>query len=284
MKFSHFENSKDSLTAIVNKVANLLKVPINDPSIAEDGAEFHIWPAHMYTVDSAVNPIIVILSLLCIIYIIINIRKRPMRNISTAFSIVSIFSFLFFCAILRWEAFISRYMISYLALLCVVVGVQLQNMYDSRLVIRNIQYGLIGIICFCSILDFSGLVKYHKVISERYMLKDRIEAYYVSNPDWFQIHQVISDYIIDNQYKDIGFFCSEDHYEYPLIKMLGNRINCFEHVGVSNETEQYVDNKFNPDCIVVIGQYIDNQYEYNGVKYKISYDFGEGWNYILTRE
>ena len=110
------------------------------------------------------------------------------------------------------------------------------------------------------------------------------ESYFIDNPNEYEDYAFVVNYIKDNGYKNIGFFCLENHYEYPLIKMLEDDIEKFEHVGVSEETLMYEDSNYIPDCIFVNGQYIQDTFTYHNTKYKIAYDYGEGWKYILTHE
>ena len=272
-------NSQQNITNFVHRLANILKVPINDPGISEDGAEFMVWPARMYTIDSAVNPVIIITTILCVGWIVYK-RKR-LIEITTSFSVVSILSFVIFCATLRWEAYVSRYMISYLALLCIAVCIQIQSVeVDGKY--HNISYAIIGIVCFCSLIDFFGVVRYHKTMCDLTRQTNRIEGYFTVRKTEYEDYLFAADYIKENGYKNIGFFCGEDNYEYPLIKMLEGSIDRFEHVGVSNETAKYEDVNFVPDCIYVVGQYIQDVFIYHNTEYHIAHDYDEGWKYILT--
>lgn len=274
-------NSQQKILNFVHKLASYLNVTINDPSISEDGVDFNVWPARMYTMDSAINPIIVMLTLLCIIWIIVRYKRKKILEVPTGFSIVSISAFIVFCAVLRWESFISRYMISYLALLCIVVCVQLQSVEESNKH-KNISYAIIGIIYFCSFVEICGLLSFNKMMCERTVAVSKEESYFLNKPDEYKDYKFAVDYIKKNGYKKVGFFCGEDHYEYPLIKMLGDDIERYEQIGVNNETLKYEDNTYIPDCIFVIGQYIQDTYIYHGSEYQIAYDYGEGWKYILT--
>lgn len=276
-------NSPQKIFNFVHKLAACLNVVINDPSISEDGVEFYVFPARTYTIDSAINPIIVILALLCIIWIIYNCKRKKLLEISTGFSVVSILAFVVFCAVLRWEPFVSRYMISYLALLCIVVCVQVQSIEENGK-FRNWSYALVGIIYFSSFVELYGLINFYKTRCEMSISVNKEESYFIDNPNEYEDYAFVVNYIKDNGYKNIGFFCLENHYEYPLIKMLEDDIEKFEHVGVSEETLMYEDSNYIPDCIFVNGQYIQDTFTYHNTKYKIAYDYGEGWKYILTHE
>lgn len=273
------DNSQSNILFFVHKIANILKVVINDPSISEDGVEFQVWPARTYGIDVAVNPVIVILAIMCTIRIIFCIKKIKLSELSTQFSIVSIICFFVFCAVLRWEPFVSRYMISYLALLCIVVCIQLQDIEYKN---QRLSSAIIGVTCFCSLIDLYGLYKYNKSVCEMTNSVSREEGYFFARDPELDDYRYVAEYIRNNNYKNIGFFCSENHYEYPLIKMLEGDIEQFEHIGVNNETSKYSDPNYIPDCIFVVGQYIEESYIYNDIEYHIAYDFGEGWKYILS--
>lgn len=287
-------NSPQKITNFVHKLAKRLNVVINDPSISEDGVEFHVWPARMYMIDSAINPIIVTLMLLCIIWIVCNYKKKKFLEVPTGFSIVSIFAFIVFCAVLRLEAFVSRYMISYLALLCIVVCIQIQSIEENGKR-QNLSYALVGIIYFCSFVELYGVISFHKTMCKMSTSVSKEESYFINNSNDYEDYAFAANYIKQNGYKNVGFFCGENHYEYPLIKMLGDDVDRFEHIGISGETLgeyngyireslKYEDNSYIPDCIFVIGQYIQDGYTYHNTEYKIAYDYGEGWRYILVHE
>lgn len=275
------DNSQSNILFFVHKIANALKVAINDPSISEDGVEFQVWPARTYGIDIAVNPVILILTIICIIWIILSLKRTKLSELPTQFSVVSIFCFILFCAVLRWEPFVSRYMISYLALLCIVVCIQIQDIECKS---QRFSSAIIGIACFCSLIDLYGLYKYNKSVCQMTNSVSREEGYFFAYDSELDAYRYATQYIRNNNYKNIGFFCSDNYYEYPLIKMLENDIERFEHIGVNNETSKYSDLSYIPDCIFVVGQYIEDSYIYNDIEYHIAYDFGEGWKYILSTD
>lgn len=174
-------------------------------------------------------------------------------------------------------------MISYLALLCIVVSVQIQSIEETGKR-KNLLYAVIGIIYFCSFVELFGLIDYYKTRYNQSNSVGKMESYFINRHQEYEDYIFAANYIIENGYKNIGFFCGEDHYEYPLIKMLENDIERFEHIGITGESLKYEDSSYIPDCIFVVGQYIPDTYMYHNTEYKIAYDYGEGWKYILIHE
>ena len=277
-------NSQTRIYDFVSKVANLLHVNINDCSIAEDGAEYIVWNARMNTVDSAVNPIIVTLAILCFVWIIVLIctNKFKIRNKVMNFSLAVLLAFFIFCSVLRWEAFVSRYMISYFALLCIAVSLQLQYMVDCFNKCNTyIVYMIVGIIAFTSIMEYISAVEYHRSYIDNYRDVDRCQAYFANRMGMYEPYKRAVEYIDEKGYNKIGFICSEDHYDYPLIKMLEDKN--LQHISVQNESAIYEKSDYHPDCIFVVGTYIDGSYQYNSETYHVAYEENEGWIYMLVK-
>ena len=120
---------KDShyyLAGLAKNAARVLKVDLNAASISEDGREFALHEAGTYGHDTAINPIVIWLTIFCVLWALCMIRRTYWRFIANSYMVVSVISFCVFCTVLRWEAFVTRYMVSYLALLCPMIASQFQ--------------------------------------------------------------------------------------------------------------------------------------------------------------
>lgn len=117
------------MAAIVYRVSAMLEVPIDDPSILEDGRAFFLHGARSYEPDTAVNSIIVLCFLICVIWGIYRFSKQKKSSGRCYASLVSVI-FLVFCCVVRWEPFVSRYMVSYLALLCPMIAFEVEDFVD----------------------------------------------------------------------------------------------------------------------------------------------------------
>ena len=94
----YIAGSEQKISNFVWNLALKLNVEVTDPSISYGGREFNVPSARTYNIDTAINPIIVILTLLCIILIICNssIKRKKLSEVSSGFSIISILAFLYF--------------------------------------------------------------------------------------------------------------------------------------------------------------------------------------------
>ena len=159
----YLPDSSSLILRLVRKVAFLLHVNLNDASIAEDGREFFVHGAGEYGHDTAVNPLIVYLLVFCILLGIWACRRYSVKRIVLGYSFIATICFMVFCAVLRWEPFVSRYMLSYLALLCPVIAIQLQNRLP-----RIPRYALAAIVILLCVADLSYQGIYHwTIMTER---------------------------------------------------------------------------------------------------------------------
>lgn len=277
----YFRDSSELLKRIVVKAAQLLHVDLDHPSISENGTAFYMHGAQDYGHDTAVNPVIVILLIICIFWFLLHKQKKSESRDYLGFCITSILSFIIFCSVLRWEPFVTRYMLSYLALLCPVVAILLQKLTDGQT-----QFGLrssvLGIIWFVCIVDFIGLAYYHRNMYVRYGADERPYGYFANRTNEYQPYTELCDAIIEGNYKNIGIYLGSNDYEYPFWTMLQGEILQMKHVNVDNTSAIYAEEDFEPDCIIWIGSLPDNTFEYNGIIYSITLTAEEN-RYLLTQ-
>lgn len=117
------------IAAVVYRISNIFKVAIDNPTIAEDGRAFYLHTPRTYEPDMAVNSTIVLLFIICLIWGIYLFRKQKKMNGRNYAILVSII-FLIFCCVVRWEPFVSRYMVAYLALLCPMISFEVEDFRD----------------------------------------------------------------------------------------------------------------------------------------------------------
>lgn len=255
------------LAFFVKKAAALLCVPLNDPSIAEDGRTFALHGAPNFDHDTALNPLIMWLFIICMIwYIVYGIRQKK-RIYHTSYSIAVSVSFLLFCMVLRWEPYVTRYMISYLAILCPMIACTLEHCWLTEKGKLGRSY-VVGIICFVCITDLISMGIYHRNICVRRSASERPLGYFVNRTDEYEPYLAICREIADDGFTQIGLYMGEDHYEYPLWRMLPESVSRLEHVLVSNESAVYADDSFLPECIIWLGAVTD-KVEYNGTAYEL---------------
>lgn len=147
------------------QLSTKIGVPLNAEVISEDARQFAYWGAPNYGHDTAINPIIVWLLIICIVWTIIRFRKINWKGLYQSYPLVAIASFLVFCTVLRWEPFVTRYMLSFLALLCPAIALMLQKQLckeNGKKGITNkmtgfgyIVVGVIGIFCVVDMVNMS---------------------------------------------------------------------------------------------------------------------------------
>ena len=257
-------NIGDFVTRGVSKIEHLLYTGNEVPKSLQNFALVEFSMNH----DFAINPTIVWLMVVAILCgAIIMIKKCLKRQsgtepkLSWGYATASITSMLLFCSIARWYKFITSYEIGYLALLAPAVMLVFQYVFRHK---KYLKYSFVGIIVLTGIITFGKSIQYHKT----FLGSDtsRIEQYFAVRRI-YDPYKKATDIIIEKQYKDIGFFCGADSYEYPLWKMLENSMGRFEHIAVKNATEIYDDESFLPECVIAVDRETDDTIQYHNVTY-----------------
>lgn len=257
----------------VMRFARWLEIDIDNPAISQGGVEFSVPNVRAYHHDTATNPVIVWLLIMSAIMLLVMIRRlriRQLKTIKAGYYLASVFSFILFCTILKWEHFGSRYMITYLALLCPAIVVVIEWFMKNLWKGAKAEYGLLCIIGFCLSVEIIGMVCYHgRVAFGNY--EERAEGYFVSRNIAYEPYLSIADYIEQNGFLEIGLIINEVQYEYPLWKMI-EHYDRIEHVNVSNDTGIYEDWEYIPEVLIVLeGLGDDGSIVCHGYEYKLSW-------------
>lgn len=263
----YWKKSTEYLTKFVNIIANIINVDINDASISEDGREFIMNLAQDYGSDTAINPIIVLVMSLCGIWIIFKIRKINLKQTAEIYSIVVISAFLIFCSLVRWESFVARYMLGYLALLCPMISIQIQD-WGSSLRSKGLYYAFFGIIIFCSVTETINMISYHyEICEERGEENKEFGYFHWRNYGVYSAYVKMEKEIEKNGYKNIGIITSEVAYDYPMFKLLEKHVSVIKHINVKNATNKYEDPYYQPECIIVLDSREQEPINYHGIMY-----------------
>ncbi len=259
------------------KAAKILQVEIDAESIAENGIEYGLHSANTYGCDTAVNPLVMWLFIFCMFWAVITIRKTDWKALRSGYLFTSVISFCIFCTVLRWEPFVSRYMIAYLALLCPMIVSQIQT-WTAREDRRHFQAALVGIIGFLGVMEAVSVSYFHYDIWAYRGADNRPYGYFASRREPAVYYAALTDEIKAKGYASVGLYLMKaDDYEYPLWMMTdGCRL---EHINVDNESAIYADQEFTPDCILWFGSEPENV-TVNGREYGEVTDFGESY-YLL---
>lgn len=255
----------------VMRFARLLEIDIDSPVISEDGREFVVRNAQNYGNSTAVNPLIIWLLIGCALLFLFKNGKRHLSEVRNQYFIAAAFSFLCFCAVLRWEPFVSRYMISYLAVLCPAVVGQLEMFLEgqSEEHLRK-RAGIFAIIYFLCITELIGLVCYHGHIAR----DSKSEEYFVSRREIEESYKEIVNFVNEGGYDKIGLLTGGDSYEYPLDAMIKNGVR-LEHMNVMNATGKYENADFVPDIIIAVNFAPDDVTICHGCEYELKMVAGE---------
>lgn len=236
----------DLIKWVVSGIAWHIGVNINAPSISEDGRYFEVPSPGQYECESAINPLIVWLTLIALLAALVMHRAFRERRCLRSYFLASIGSFFFFLTFLMWEPYISRYMIAYLALLCPCIGIviDLLGKRVHRYVIRCV-YGLLVLAC---VTELAGLTGYYTSLASRQA--DGLEGFFLYNTVIYEDYLAIAEMINDSEATSVGLLLGVDTYEYPLLCMMDDGVE-LRHVHVNNPTGIYEDDTFCPDLVVV---------------------------------
>jgi len=267
-----FIDWKDFIEHGVYWIAYILSVNINSPLIAEDGVAFYLHEAGEYNHDTAINPIIVITATVVFLWVVMKKQKRSW-NYQESYIIFSFAAFLFFCCAVKWEPFVTRYMLSYLALLCPAVAIWL-----SRMKKKEYAFSIYGILVFVSIYELINLSTYHfNICKEGCLQKERTAGYFTVNEENTYKYIVLKQSLKELECNSIGLYLSmAETYEYPIWTMVDKDVR-MENILVDNESMRYEDIEFIPDYIIVINKDGNDIVNYKMQKYSIYQQIDENF-------
>lgn len=266
-------DSNEWMTKIVMLIAAILKVDINDVRIAEDGMTYIMQEAPTYSHDTAVNPVVMILSMIFFVWCLFRIRNH--REIGNKYSVWAMSLFIIFCGLVRWESFVTRYMLSYLAMLCPMIGWQIQT-FTQESKREELRTVVVPIVYFLCLTELFSLCRYHQ---EQWHenASVRPEDYFSQNKGIREEYLDTLSWVKEKGYQRIGIKLSGFNYEYPIWHILDNPEIQMEHVLVENASIMYADTEYVPDCIlgdVNLGDSSD-AIVFNGILYQKAEQFDE---------
>lgn len=233
------------IAAIVYRLAGILGVAIDEPDISEDGRLFELHEAGTYEPDMAVNAVISLWFIAAAVWGIWRYRKQK-NQLGKEYALLASVIFLLFCCAVRWEPFVSRYMISYLGLLCPMIAFELEDFGKSTWKYRN--YALPLIVFMCCV-ELFGLGLYHANIAWREG-KDRFAGYFRNNRGLYAEYNEVCGYLENAGQGVLGLVLGGDSYEYPIWARLDDHIGEICHIMVQNESAKYEKDDFIPAYII----------------------------------
>ena len=261
-------------------VAYLLGVEINDPSIAECGTAFFIHPAKTFHHDYAVNPVVFWWLVTAIIWGLYLLIKRKIDKVSVMYCVLTILSFVGLCFFLRWERFVTRYMIAFLALCCPLIVVVVNSLWTAGK--QKCYWAIVGVLFFLSFAEFANMIPYHYEQSRWTTGERSVEYFHNWKEEKYPIYCEIASYIHEQNIDQIGLIVSENSYEYPIWTMLRKDDITIEDIDVKNSTFIYESEDFVPDCILIDKTAGITEYTYHGQEYYHS-GVGDDYTYLLEK-
>ncbi|MBQ2802452.1 MAG: glycosyltransferase family 39 protein [Lachnospiraceae bacterium] len=275
------------MNACMWRIAQLLNVDMNAESISEDGRMYLLSEASNYGHDTAINPTVMWLMLLCIGLALVHILKRLSGGIHkcdkvtqkryNSYSLTAVLTFLLFCCVLRWEPFVTRYMVAFLALICPMIGICLQKYTGNK---KWVQIVIVAIISLLCIWDVVWMTSYHSQVCVQNDASKRPEGYFAARMEDYPAYEAICQYIQENNYEYLGIYQNGDEHEYPYWAGLREQMKRMEHVNIYNESGIYVDRKYQPQCIIWLGPLPQEDLVWNGQGYTVGF-VGAQQRYVL---
>lgn len=250
-------NFKNGIKIFLYDFAEILRVNLDDASISEFGGGFG-YSSNPYGCDTALNPLIMVLFLGATVLLILTWRGQSI--LYRHYSVFTIVSYVTLCCCMRWEHFISRYMVGFFTLMCPMVMIFTQYIVDGMK-----QRAKQGIVFLTVLMLITG----NWCLDLYYYYDDEPGTYFYYTWDMSHTYEKICDEIIDKGYKQIGLVCGGNSYEYPLWGILGDKgTECeIRHIMVDNELARYEDINYNPECVFVIDDTYSDIISYHGNEY-----------------
>lgn len=279
---NYWTGSVEFWKKVPRKLAEILGVELDHASISEDGAAFMLHGVN-YGHDTAISPMIVWLLIFCVLVAVLTLRRIEWKSLYKSYSVTVTAAFLLFCVILRWEPYVGRYMVPFMALLCPMVVLQIQRVlggFGTKFV--KIRYGVIAVlVCMC-IVEIINMYGFHSKMCTQYGAGERPYGYFTNRTTEYEVYTAMSGQILEAGYQDIGFYSGENHYEYPFWVLLAENDATIKHVNVENDSAIYLDESFVPDCIIWLSASPVETFALGDVKYPNVKTFGDGY-YLLCK-
>ena len=261
-------NSEEIIVKIISYVAVMMGVELNNPTISEDGLEYVLKKSPVYGHDTATNPVILILAFVCFIICLTHINKR--NSVGNRYSIYSMVIFVVFCGVVRWEPYVVRYMLPYLAILCPMVGYQLYEMeFGNR---KYVGKAFETIAYFLCITTLCSLVLYHcECIPQKG--QERVSGYFVNARGMYPEYAWVFSTLKEDGCHTMGLKVSSLNFEYPMWKLSKYTMDRIENVLVENVSSKYEDMTFIPDCVIMDKRFASEEMVIHGQKYYVPEKF-----------
>ncbi len=263
----------------VYKLAEILGVAINDPSIAETGVVYRISRAPDYGCDTAVSFVIMALILLCTLGFVLRSAAKVIHGVRTrefhigcpGYCTMAFLSFYVLLLIMRWEPYVNRYMLGYFAAVTPAVVRQLERLCGRLSDVswgKGLVFGAVLMLSFVEFLNAADTVRLHTVGEKE---KGTIASYFENGKDKEEDYRKAAELAAAGNHERIGLKLDAGCLEYPLLRMLREEGLEYEPVNVEGEAAGYERTDYQPDCILYIGEDLQEPvapYVCHGVTYE----------------
>ena len=123
--------SSDIIFKAVTWFARIMNVDVDDARIT-DYPRFLVGPEGSIGHDTGSNPIFIWLFVACILLFLIKNRKQSWEDIGKQYYAVTSVGIFVFCIIIRWQPFLARFMISYMAVSIPALASQMEAFFQSK--------------------------------------------------------------------------------------------------------------------------------------------------------
>lgn len=240
-------DSDEWMPKIVRGIARVLRADINAPSISAGGYAYELSEPPVYNHDSASSPVVMILAVLC--FILYLLRRGKTRSAGNSYTLYSVLPFAVFCVIVKWSPFITRFMVTYLAMLCPMIGYQIQQLsVEDRT--KRFRDAAVPIIYFLCLTELISLTRFHEEMWHEDASK-RPRGYFAHNTEIWPEYEEVCSWINEKGYSALGIKVGELSFEYPIWVMTESPNIRIENILVQNKSAVYEDMSYIPECVIV---------------------------------
>lgn len=249
----HAGTSSPQITqALFDGVASLhrwLGIDLSDPRTTWKGKEFAI-PRLAFDEDHTGNPVHLLLIGWASSSVLLSVRARRHDRRLVAYTLACLATFVLFCSVFKWQPWHSRLQLPWLVLSAPLVGLVLAQVRNRHR--RLVDAGALLLMAAALLWAYYGTHDYRQ--AREY---PRGWQYFASQPAWGIPYVHAAEALADTGCTDIGFYASNDTWEYPLWTLLreaGRFPVRIEHVNVQNVSRRHQPDDFDPCAVIVIAR------------------------------
>jgi len=190
------------------------------------------------------------LALICLTCLLLCSRSTGDRNLRL-YMLGLVVSFVFFCALIRWQPWNSRYHLPVFALGMAIAGVALERSWNRIALSGLACLLLISALPFAVFNSLRPLAPWPRA---SIFQQPRLESYFTDSHDlWVNSYVSATELVESSECKNIGVDSSLEDFDYPLYALLnvGHSDRKVRYEGVRNLTAAYSRSDTKPPCAVI---------------------------------